>query len=59
MNLTAGPGAAPVAIARAPGSWGELVQGRVEGEDFLITCPVGIYTVALARPVEADSARPA
>lgn len=44
----------PTVIARVPGSWGELVQGQVEGEDFLITCPVGIYTVALARPLEAS-----
>lgn len=29
---------------RAPGSCGELVQGTINGENFLITCPVNIYS---------------
>lgn len=32
------------AIVRAPGSCGELVQGTLDGKNFLITCPVEIYT---------------
>lgn len=30
--------------ARVPGSCGELVQGVMQGEDFLITCPVSCYS---------------
>jgi len=29
---------------RAPGSCGELVQGTVDGQNFLITCPVDIWS---------------
>ncbi|MCE5286463.1 MAG: GHMP kinase [Pelosinus sp.] len=29
---------------RAPGSCGELVQGTIDGQSFLITCPVDIYS---------------
>ncbi len=36
------------AAAWAPGTWGELVQGTVGGEDVLITCPVNLYTLAVA-----------
>ncbi|MDR3565040.1 MAG: GHMP kinase [Negativicutes bacterium] len=32
------------AMVRAPGSCGELVQGTVEGKNFLITCPVDLYS---------------
>lgn len=31
---------------KAPGSCGELVQGTIEGKNFLITCPVDLYSVA-------------
>lgn len=37
------------AAAWAPGTWGELVQGTVDGEDVLVTCPVNLYTLAVAR----------
>ena len=30
--------------ARVPGSCGELVQGLIQGEDFLITCPISWYS---------------
>jgi len=29
---------------RAPGSCGELVQGTLEGKNFLITCPIDIFS---------------
>ncbi|SDF07560.1 GHMP kinase [Sporolituus thermophilus] len=29
---------------RAPGTCGELVQGTIDGENFLITCPVDLYS---------------
>jgi L-threonine kinase len=29
---------------RAPGACGELVQGTIDGQPFLITCPVDMYT---------------
>lgn len=38
------------AVARAPGAWGELVQGTVDGQDVLITCPVDRYVWAEATP---------
>ena len=30
---------------RVPGSCGELVQGWVDGEPFLVTCPIEMYTM--------------
>lgn len=30
--------------ARVPGSCGELVQGLIQGHDFLITCPISWYS---------------
>jgi len=32
--------------AWAPGTCGELVQGRIGGQDFLVTCPVDLYSRA-------------
>jgi L-threonine kinase len=32
-------------VARAPGTCGELVQGTVNGVNFLVTCPVDLYSV--------------
>ncbi|MDD4600266.1 L-threonine kinase [bioreactor metagenome] len=29
---------------KAPGSCGELVQGTINGENFLVTCPVNLYS---------------
>ena len=34
------------ATARAPGSCGELAQGMVDGDYFLVTCPIDIYSTA-------------
>lgn len=33
-----------IGIARAPGTCGELVQGKIDGVNFLVTCPVEIYS---------------
>lgn len=33
-----------IGIARAPGTCGELVQGKVDGVNFLVTCPVNMYS---------------
>lgn len=35
---------------KVPGSCGELAQGMVGTEHFLITCPIGIYARAALRP---------
>lgn len=41
---------APVRVlACTPGTWGELVQGTVDGTDVLVTCPVNLHVLALAR----------
>lgn len=34
------------ATARVPGTCGELVQGLVEGQPFLVSCPIDRYTAA-------------
>lgn len=31
---------------KAPGSCGELVQGTIKGQNFLITCPIDVYSQA-------------
>jgi len=33
-----------IGIARAPGTCGELVQGKIGGVNFLVTCPVNVYS---------------
>lgn len=35
-------------VVRAPGSCGELVQGRVNGKDILVTCPINRFSTAIA-----------
>ncbi|HYG58960.1 MAG TPA: GHMP kinase [Symbiobacteriaceae bacterium] len=35
-------------IALAPGTWGELVQGVVDGNHALVTCPVNLHACAVA-----------
>ncbi|MFO7151849.1 MAG: GHMP kinase [Bacillota bacterium] len=32
--------------ARCPASCGEIVQGMIKGRDFLVTCPVALYSTA-------------
>ena len=34
---------------RAPGTCGELVQGAVDGQDFLVNCPIGLFALASVR----------
>lgn len=31
--------------ARAPGTCGELIQGKIAGTSFLVTCPIDMYSV--------------
>lgn len=33
-----------IGIARAPGTCGELVQGKVDAINFLVTCPIDMYS---------------
>lgn len=33
-----------VGVARIPGTCGELVQGRIGSFDFLVTCPIDLYS---------------
>lgn len=49
--------------ARAPGTCGELLQGRVNGINFLVTCPVDLYSEVTVRlntqgVVEVDASLP-
>lgn len=37
-------------IVKAPGSCGELVQGTINGENFLVTCPVNLYSEVTITP---------
>lgn len=42
---------------KAPGTCGELVQGTLDGQNFLITCPVDLYSVAAVnKQAPADAA---
>ncbi len=34
------------ACVKAPGSCGELVQGTIDGRNFLLTCPIDLYSTA-------------
>lgn len=44
-------GAAPGRLTRvkAPGTCGELVQGAIDGRDFLVNCPVDLFSHASVR----------
>lgn len=35
---------------KVPGSCGELIQGTIAGEPFLVTCPIDCYTTVTVRP---------
>lgn len=35
--------------ARAPGTCGELLQGKINGTNFLVTCPVDLYSEVTVR----------
>lgn len=43
-------------ILRVPGSCGELVQGTINGQDFLISCPINLYTKVKAKLVDSKLA---
>jgi len=36
-------------VARAPGTCGELVQGQIGGTNFLVTCPVDLYSTVTVK----------
>lgn len=38
--------ARPLTRMRAPGTCGEFVQGAIDGRDFLVNCPVDLYSYA-------------
>lgn len=48
MQTTTTPG--PVARWQAPGTCGEFVQGAIEGRDFLVNCPIDLFSRATAHP---------
>ncbi|WP_295194842.1 GHMP kinase [Veillonella sp.] len=35
-------------IVKSPGSCGELLQGSIDGQDFLVTCPINLYSYAIS-----------
>ena len=41
--------------AQAPGTCGELVEGTIDGRDFLISCPVDIWSEVTVETSEASS----
>ncbi len=46
-----------IGTARAPGTCGELVQGKINGLNFLVTCPVNIYSVVTVKLDESGPVR--
>ena len=42
------------AAARAPGTCGELVQGMIDGVNFLVTCPINQFALASVTLTVAD-----
>jgi L-threonine kinase len=43
-----------IGSAKAPGTCGELVEGTLDGKDFLITCPVDIWSEIKVEETEED-----
>lgn len=43
---------------RAPGSCGELVQGTLCGENFLVTCPINLYSEVAVIPNNRPNSNP-
>lgn len=39
---------------KSPGSCGELVQGTLDGQPFLITCPINLYSLIRIFPVPGE-----
>ncbi|MCL4424033.1 MAG: GHMP kinase [Firmicutes bacterium] len=44
-------------VASCPGSCGELVQGQLDGVDFLVTCPIDLFARAEFAPAAAGGER--
>lgn len=44
-----------MAKVRVPGSCGELVQGTINGQNFLITCPINIFAEVTVTPAAGES----
>lgn len=42
--------AVPLTRMKAPGTCGEFVQGAIDGRDFLVNCPVDLYSHASVLP---------
>lgn len=40
-------------ILRVPGSCGEFVQGSIKSQDFLISCPINLYTKVKAKLLDS------
>lgn len=37
-------------VVKSPGACGELIQGQIDGQNFLVTCPIERYSIATAWP---------
>ena len=37
-------------VVKSPGACGELIQGQINGQNFLVTCPIERYSIATAWP---------
>ncbi|NUZ07883.1 hypothetical protein [Piscinibacter koreensis] len=46
-----------VVRSKAPATCGEFVQGCIDGQHFLVNCPVDLYAEAGVRPCGADGVR--
>ena len=40
---------------RAPGTCGEFLQGSIDGQSFLVTCPINRYSYALSNVIQPFS----
>ena len=39
------PGALPqITRVKAPATCGELIQGAIDGQDFLVNCPIDLFS---------------
>ncbi|PUU86393.1 MAG: GHMP kinase, partial [Halanaerobium sp.] len=41
-------------ILRVPGSCGELLQGSIDDQNFLISCPINLYTEVKAHFIDSE-----
>jgi L-threonine kinase len=47
---TAAPAASAPLRLKAPGTCGELMQGAIDEQDFLVNCPIDLYAYATVQP---------